>query len=100
MNKAYELKQQLGFSTKWCVDMPSPDWDLNTVVIDSPGELLCSDQRYPHITTASNGTVAGLWAAAEQHYQHALKEHGDIDHAFLERARLRPDGTVEFFFGS
>ena len=100
MQRMYAYRHALRYTTKWSIEMDDPNWNLDTVVIDVQGELSCTDKRYPHSTIAENGTVRELWAAAEEHYQKAFKDYGEVDHTFLERARRGPNGTVEFFFGS
>lgn len=104
-----DLKQQQGYETTWSLGSGMMTLDqkifsnkprlVTYKVISELGETF-EDTKYETFTCmAKDGTVGGLWAAAESCYKQARIALGDW-HYFVEDFELQSDGTLELVTGS
>ena len=104
---SHAFKTVLKTDVSWSVQMPLPNWDLDTVIIGDGSLknipfvnniLTMNHGQQNIITRAKNGTVKEVWLAADRAYKKAKKLYGDWHH-FLEIIELN-DGVIYSFYGS
>lgn len=104
-----DLKAQMGYETTWSLFIGMRDLDqkifsnkprlVTYKVISELGDTF-EDTKYETFSCmAKDGTVGGLWAAAESCYKQARIALGDW-HYFVEDFELQKDGTLELVTGS
>lgn len=104
-----DLKWQQGYETSWSMDSGIMDLDqeiftnkpriVSYKVISHMGESLADVEWQTFTCMAKDGTVGGLWAAAESCFKQAKLALGDW-HYFIEDFTVLDDGNLELVTGS
>ena len=104
-----DLKWQQGYETSWSMDSGIMDLDqeiftnkpriVSYKVISHMGESLADVEWQTFTCMAKDGTVGGLWAAAESCFKQAKLALGDW-HYFIEDVTVLDDGNLELVTGS
>jgi len=104
-----DLKEQQGYQTSWSLFqgiMPleqeiftNKPRIVSYKVISHLGDSLADTEWQTFTCMAKDGTVGGLWAAAESCFIQAQLALGDW-HYFVEDFEVQEDGTLELVTGS
>ena len=104
-----DLKWQQGYETSWSMDNGIMDLDqaiftdkpriVSYKVISHMGDSLADVEWQTFTCMAKDGTVGGLWAAAESCFKQAKLALGDW-HYFIEDFTVLDDGNLELVTGS
>jgi hypothetical protein len=104
------LKAELGYETVFDLDLRGCkplDFKIFTdkprkvtyKIIDRMGDSFDDVEWVTFNSIAKDGTLGGLWAAAEDCFQQAKENNGDW-HYFVEDFDMQDDGTLELVTGS
>ncbi len=104
-----DLKWQQGYETSWSMDNGIMDLDqaiftdkpriVSYKVISQLGDTFDDTEYQTFTCMAKDGTVGGLWAAAESCFKQAKLALGDW-HYFIEDFTMQDDGNLELVTGS
>ena len=104
-----DLKWQQGYETVWSLQSGIMNLDqqiftnkprlVTYKVISEMGECLADVKWETFTCMAKDGTVGGLWAAAESCFKQAKLALGDW-HYFVEDFEMQDDGSLELVTGS
>lgn len=104
-----DLKAQQGYETSWSMDNGIMDLQqqiftnkpriVSYKVISHLGDSLADTEWQTFTCMAKDGTVGGLWAAAESCYKQAKLALDDW-HYFVEDFTMLDDGNLELVTGS
>ncbi len=104
-----DLKWQQGYETVWSMQTGIMNLDqqiftnkprlVTYKVISEMGECLADVKWETFTCMAKDGTVGGLWAAAESCFKQAKLALGDW-HYFVEDFEMQDDGSLELVTGS
>ena len=104
-----DLKWQQGYETVWSLQSGIMNLDqqiftnkprlVTYKVISEMGECLADVKWETFTCMAKDGTVGGLWAAAESCFKQAKLALGDW-HYFIEDFEMQDDGSLELVTGS
>jgi len=104
-----DLKWQQGYETSWSMDNGIMDLDqaiftnkprvVSYKCIAEMGDTMDNVTWQTFTCMAKDGTVGGLWAAAESCFKQAKLALGDW-HYFVEDFTMQDDGNLELVTGS
>jgi len=104
-----DLKWQQGYETSWSMDNGIMNLEdaiftnkpriVSYKVISHMGDSLADVEWQTFTCMAKDGTVGGLWAAAESCFKQAKLALGDW-HYFIEDFTVLDDGNLELVTGS